>query len=116
MNKAMFMPCGLLLTVVAMVTREYAQFSSLSAVYWVSWYVCMNLGTGQVAQSALPHSQACSASFPGQLCLIPRPALPHSQACSASFPGGQLASFLDLSFACLQSISLQSCYSVVVDP
>jgi len=88
-NKATFLPCAWLLTVVSMGTRECSQLVSLSAVYWFRWYVWVRMILGTV--------QLCGVQVQSHS------AQAHSQDTSASFP--------DLSFA-----SLQSCYSVAIRP
>lgn len=89
MNKATFLPCAWLLTVVSMVTHECSQLVSLSAVYWFRWYVWVRMILGTV--------QLCGVQVQSHS------AQAHSQDTSASFP--------DLSFA-----SLQSYYSVAICP
>lgn len=89
MNKATFLPCAWLLTVVSVVTRECSQLVSLSAVYWFRWYVWVRMILGTV--------QLCGVQVQSHS------AQAHSQTTSASFP--------DLSFA-----TLQSYYSVAICP
>jgi len=88
-NKATFLPCAGLLTVVSVVTRECSQLVSLSAVYWVGWYVWVRMILGTV--------QLCGVQVQSHS------ARALSQTTSASFP--------DLSFA-----SLQSYYGVAIRP